>query len=113
MRIADSVLASLFALLHIIAAAVQFRSKDPAARGFAVAMASGGICAIAAAVFHIYWGAVGGNANLSDAATLAIGCLLICASAYVNGRRSGNVHLSHHVIRGGIAALLVICFIVW
>ena len=113
MRIAVSVLAILFALLHIIAAAVQFRSKDPAARGVAVAMASGGICAIAAAVFHIYWGAVGGNANLSDATTLAIGCLLVCVSAYMNGRRSGNVHVSHHLIRGGAAVLLIICFVVW
>ena len=113
MRIAVSVLTILFGLLHLIAAAVQFRSKDPAARGSAVAMASGGLCAIIAAIFHIYWGAVGGNANVSDAATLAIGCLLICASAYVNGRRSGNVHLSHHLVRGGIAVLLVLGFFLW
>ena len=113
MRIAVSVLAILFGLLHIVAAATQFRSKDPAARGFAVSMASGGICAIVAAIFHLYWGAVGGNANLSDAATLAIGCLLICASAYENGRRSGNVHLSHHLVRGGIAVLLVLGFFLW
>ena len=113
MRIAVSVLAILFALLHIIAAAAQFKSKDPAARGLAVAMACGGICAIIAAIFHLYWGTVGSNANLSDATTLAIGCLLICASAYVNGRRSGNVHVSHHLVRGGIAVLLVIGFVIW
>ena len=113
MRIAVSVLAILFALLHIIAAATQFRSKDPAARGFAVCMASGGICAIIAAVFHLYWGAVGGNANLSDATTLAIGCLLICIAAYMNGRRSGRVHLSHHLIRGGAAVLLVLGLFLW
>ena len=113
MRIAASVLAILFALLHMIAAAVQFRSKDPAARGFAVCMASGGICAIIAAIFHLYWGAAGGNANLSDVTTLAIGCLLICAAAYMNGRRSGKVHVSHHLVRGGIGALLVIGFVIW
>ena len=113
MRIAVSVLAILFALLHIIAAATQFRSKDPAARGFAVCMASGGICAIIAAVFHLYWGAVGGNANLSDATTLAIGCLLICIAAYMNGRWSGHVHLSHHLIRGGAAVLLVLGLFLW
>ena len=113
MRIAVSVLAILFGLLHMIAAVTQFRSKDPAARGFAVAMASGGICAIAAALFHLYWDAVGGNANLSDATTLAIGCLLICVSAYMNGRRSGNIHISHHAVRGGIAALLVLGFFLW
>ena len=113
MRIVVSILAVLFGLLHLIAAAVQFKSKDPVARGLAVSMASGGICAIAAAIFHLYWGAVGGNANLSDAITLAIGCLLICAAAYMNGRRSGNVHLSHHLVRGGIAILLVLGFFLW
>ena len=113
MRIAVSILAILFALLHMIAAVTQFKSKDPAARGLAVAMASGGICAIIAAIFHLYWGAVGGNANLSDATTLAIGCLLICAAAYMNGRRSGNVHLSHYLVRGGIAVLLVLGLFLW
>ena len=113
MRIAVSVLAILFALLHIIAAVTQFKSKDPAARGLAVSMASGGLCAIIAAVFHLYWGAVGGNANLSDAITLAIGCLLICAAAYMNGRRAGKVHLSHHLVRGGIAVLLVVGLFLW
>ena len=113
MCIAVSVLAILFGLLHIVAAAAQSKSRDSAARGLAVAMASGGICAIAAAVFHLYWGAVGGNANLSDAATLAIGCLLICTAAYLNGRRAGKVHLSHHLVRGGIAVLLVLGFVLW
>lgn len=113
MRIAVSALAVLFGLLHIIAAAAQFKSGDPAARGLAVTMASGGICAIIAAMFHLYWGAVGGNSNLSDASTLAIGCLMICAAAYLNGRRSGNVHVSHHLIRGGIAVLLVAGFFLW
>lgn len=113
MRIAISVLAVLFGVLHIVAAVTQFKSKDPAARGFAVSMASGGICAILAALFHLYWGVAGGNSNLSDATTLAIGSLLICFAAYVNGRRAGNVHLPHHVIRGGIAALLVIGFAIW
>ena len=113
MRIVVSILAVLFGLLHLIAAAVQFKSKDPAARGLAVSMASGGICAIIAAIFHLYWGAAGGNANLSDVTTLAIGCLLICAAAYLNGRRSGKVHISHHLVRGGIAVLLVLGFFLW
>lgn len=102
MRIAVSVLAILFGLLHLIAAAAQFRSQDPAARGFAIAMASGGLCVILAAVFHLTLGV-----NVSDASTAAVGCLLICAAAYANGRRSGSVHLSHHVVRGLIAVLLI------
>ena len=113
MRIAVSVLAILFALLHVIAAAAQLKSQDSAARGLAVVMASGGICVNTAAFFHLYWGAVGGNANLSDAITLAIGCLLICAAAYMNGRRAGKVHVLHHAVRCGVAILLVVGFFLW
>ena len=107
MRIVVSVLAVLFALLHIIAAATQFKSKDPAARGFAIAMACGGIGVIMGAIAHI----IGGAAR--DAASLAATCLVICAAAYMNGRRAGKVHISHHLIRGGIAILLVIGFFFW
>ena len=107
MRIAVSILAILFALLHIIAAATQFKSKDPAARGFAVAMACGGIGVIMGAIAHI----IGGAAR--DAASLAAACLVICAAAYMNGRRAGTVHISHHLVRGGIAVLLVVAFFLW
>ena len=106
MRIAVSVLV-IFALLHIIAAAAQFKSRDPAARGFAAAMACGGGSAIGAAISHLAGGMAG------DIGALSIAYLLICLAAYMNGRRSGNVRLSHHAVRGGIAALLVICFVVW
>ena len=107
MRIAVSVLAILFGLLHIVAAATQFKSKDPAARGFAVAMTCGGINVIGAAISHLAGGMAG------DIGALSIAYLLICLAAYLNGRRAGKVHVSHHLIRGGIAVLLVICFVVW
>ena len=110
MRVAVSALAILFALLHIIAAAVQFKSRDSAARGSAVLMLCGGVALVCSAVSHLI------NSSLwawMDALSAACGFLLVCFAAYLNGRRSGNVHLSHHVIRGGIAALLVIGFVVW
>ena len=111
MRIAVSVLAILFALLHIIAATAQFKSKDPAARGSASIMLCGGVLLISSAVAHLICdGAVAWITALSAA---ACGFFPICFAAYLNGRRSGNVHLSHHLVRGGIAALLVICFVVW
>lgn len=109
MRIAVSVLAILFAALHIVAAAVQFKSKDPAARGSAVAMACGGISLICAAVGHL---AVEHAAH-TDALCAAAGCLLICFAAYLNGKRSGNLHPSHHIVRGTIAALLLVGMAVW
>lgn len=109
MRIVIGILAILFGLLHIIAGLTQSRSKDPAARGFAIAMACGGVELICAAVVQL----MGQLSGWQDAIYAAAGCLLICAAAYANGRRSGNFHLSHHIVRGMIAALLVAGVAVW
>lgn len=109
MRIAVSVLAILFGVLHIIAARTQLKSTDPAARGFAIAMLCGGVCVAFEAFAHL----VGNNPGWLDALSAAAGCLLICVSAYANGRRFENFHLSHHLVRGGIAVLLVIGFLLW
>lgn len=108
MRTAVSVLTILFGLLHMIAGATQFSSEDPAARGFGITMVCGSLCVILAAVFHLTLGA-----NSSDASTAGVGCLLVCAAAYANGRYAGNVHLSHHLVRGIVAVLLVVGFLLW
>lgn len=109
MNIAVSILAILFGVLHIIAAVTQFKSKDPAARGLAIVMFCGGICVTFEAAAHL----IGSNPGWMDALACATGCLLICFSAYANGRRAGNLHLSHHIVRGTIAALLVAGFAIW
>lgn len=109
MRIAISVLAILFGVLHIVAARTQLKAKDSAARGFAIVMLCGGVCVAVEAVAHL----VGSGPNWMDALSCATGCLLICFSAYANGRRSGNLHLSHHIVRGAIAALLVAGITIW
>lgn len=109
MRIATGVFALLFGGLHLIAGLTQSRSRDPAVRGFAIAMACGGIALVCAAVVHL----TGQLHGWQDAISAATGCLLICAAAYANGRRSGSFHLSHHLIRGGIALLLTIAIAVW
>ena len=109
MRIAISVLAILFGVLHIIAARTQLKSKDAAARGFAIAMLCGGVCVAFEAFAHL----VGNNPGWMDALSVAAGCLLVCGCAYANGRHSGSFHPSHHVVRGGIAALLVAGFWIW
>ena len=102
MRIVISVLAILFGGLHLIAGLSQSKSQDPAARGFAIAMACGGICVASEAVANL----VGSNPGWLDALACATGCLLICAAAYANGSRSGNFHLSHHIVRALSALLL-------
>jgi len=109
MRIVISVFAILFGLLHIVAACTRFKSKDPAARGFAITMACGGVCMAFIAAAHL----TRANPGWADALSAATGCLLICFSAYANGRRAGNVHPSHHIVRGAIAALLAAGFLVW
>ena len=106
MRIAVSVLAILFALLHIIAAVTQLKSKDPAARGSAVLMLCGGAALIVSTVAHLI--NIGLGAQIEVLSAAVCGFLPICFAAYLNGRRSGNVHLSHHLVRGGIAVLLVV-----
>ena len=108
MRIAVSVLAILFALLHMIAAAVQFKSRDPAARGGASLMLCGGVLLIVSAAAHLINSS---SRAWPDALSAAVcGFLPICFAAYLNGRRAGNVHVSHHLVRGGIAVLLVLGF---
>lgn len=109
MPIAIGIFAALFGGLHFAAGLTQFKSKDPAARGFATAMTCGGVCVAFEAFAHL----VGSNPGWIDALACASGCLLICAAAYANGRRSGNFHLSHHIVRGIIAVLLVAGVAVW
>lgn len=109
MRIAVSVLAILFGGLHSAAAATRFQAKDPAARGFAIAMFCGGVCVAFGAVANL----TGSNPGWMDALSCAAGCLLICFSAYANGRRSGNLHLPHHIVRGAAALLLILSFFIW
>ncbi len=109
MRIVISVLAVLFGALHLIAGLSQSKSQDPTARGFAIAMACGGICVAFEAVANL----VGSNPGWMDGLACATGCLLVCAAAYANGRRSGNFHPSHHLIRGGAALLLVAGVAIW
>ena len=109
MRIVVSILAILFGLLHIAAARTQLKSTDPAARGFSIAMLCGGVCTVCEAVAHL----AGGGLGWVDAIGVAAGCLLICASAYGNGRRAGKVHPSHHIVRGVIAVVLVVGVLIW
>lgn len=109
MRIVISILAILFGLLHIVAARTQLKSTDSAAKGSAIAMLCGGVCTAAMAVAHL----AGGSTAWMDAPFVAVGCLLVCAAAFENGRRAGKVNPLHHIIRGAVAVLLVAGFAIW
>lgn len=110
MRYAVSIIAILFSLLHIAAAVTQFKSKDPAARGSAVWMVSGGVLLLCAAVPHLIRS---GGAGWMDALTAGVGGVFVCFAAVLNGKRAGKVHPVHHIVRGIIVALLIVGFVLW
>lgn len=109
MNIVVAILAVLFGLIHGAAAVTQFKSADFASRGSAVIMVCGGIAVICAAVAHM----VGANPIQVDALSLAVGCMLICFAAFLNGKRAKKLNPRHHVIRAAIAAMLVMSFVLW
>ena len=111
MSIATSILAILFALLHMIAAAAQFKSRDPAARGSASLMLCGGVALICSAVAHLIYD--GAGSQITVLAAGVCGFFPICFAAYLNGRRSGNVHTLLHAVRCGVAILLVAGLFLW
>ena len=40
------------------------------------------------------------------------GCIAICAAAIWNGKKSGQLHIQHHIIRIALSLLLIIGFAV-
>ena len=109
MRIFVSVLAMLFGALHLAAGTyAEFKGKDTAAQNNGGMMAMGGLFAFMGDCSHLSY-----HPSWLHALLLAFACIFICYAAYANGRRSGNFHLSHHIVRGGIAVLLVVGFLIW
>lgn len=88
----------LYAVLSMFAAATQL--KTATRKDTSVMMFCGGLILIIATVFK--------NADWIAA---IIGGMLICIAAFLNGKRSGNFHISHHIIRFIITLLLVIGFV--
>lgn len=92
----------LYALLNIIAALVQMiktKQKDTSA-----IMLGGGIILLSTAVLHIIYIPYAWIGTV-------IGGLLICTAAFINGKRGGSFHISHHIIRLIVTLLLIAGFI--
>lgn len=94
------VLAALFGLLHIIAAASQFRKKRYTGH---MMMLIGGLLMLLADVLCV-------TGSPLDWEVALFGSMLICLNAVLNGRRSGNLHWQHHAVRALIAVGLVVGF---
>ena len=94
--------AVLFGVLHGIAAVSQLvKKKSPAP---AILMLGGSLGALAAAIDCLLGGSL-------DWLLMLLGGSTVCLAAVCNGKRAGNLHLSHHITRAALAAILVLSFI--
>ena len=89
----------LYAALSMLAAIVQIKTSRQ--KDTPIMMLCGGLLLIAAVFFkHTNW------------MIALVGGALICIAAFLNGKRSENFHVSHHIIRFIITLLLVIGFVI-
>lgn len=94
--------AVLFGVLHGIAAVSQLvKKKSPAP---AILMLGGSLGVLAAAIDCLLGGSL-------DWLLMLLGGFAVCLAAVWNGKRAGNIHLSHHIIRAALAAVLVLSFL--
>lgn len=102
MKIALATVSVLFGGLSVLAALSQMRTGKPL--GAHITMAAGGLLLIIASVCLL-------TGWQGKALNAALGCALICVAAVWNGKRSGNFHIQHHIIRVALSLVLVAGFI--
>lgn len=98
MRYIICAVAILYAVLSMLAAVVFMRTAKR--KDTSIMMLGGGILFILAAILQ-----------KADWILATVGGILICASAFMNGKRSGDFHARHHIIRFVLTLLLVLGFI--
>ena len=101
MRIILCIISAAFGVLSMIAALSRIKAKEGELSH--VIMSVGSIFLIGAVIFNIL--------NLGiDWIVALIGTAMICIAAVWNGKRNGNFHIQHHVIRIALSSVLVIGF---
>ena len=96
------VLALAFSLLHLAAAFSAMKQKNYSLGNTCILVGSC-LTSLALAIFFFV-----------PPATIIlwiVGSSIICYGAYWNGRQQENQHISHHIIRGTLAALIALLFI--
>lgn len=88
----------LYAVLCMLAAVTQIKTSTH--KDTSIMMLSGGLLLVIATI-----------SKNADWILVITGGLLICIAAFLNGKRNGNFHIHHHIIRFIITLLLVIGFI--
>lgn len=104
MNILTAVLAVAFALLHALAALAHLRSTDRSTANDCI-MLTGACAALIAAVMTLF-------SSGADWWIALTGLALICLTAIRNGMRK-ELHLRHHIIRIGVAAIQLLGFILF
>lgn len=94
----------LYALLSLLAAAVQMKSAEK--KDAPLTMLLGGTLLLAA----IATGWLGWSLDWLAA---VVGGVLIMLAAWTNGKRSGQLHYSHHAVRFVVTTLLIAGFVLW
>lgn len=105
MRYAVYAVALIYALLCGYAACAPLKAAEKQ-KGTSALMLAGSLILILAIILHAM------ETPYSWAIVLAGGAL-ICVAAFLNGKRSGTLHIWHHVVRFILTALLVLGFLFW
>lgn len=103
MRIILCIVSVLFGGLSMIAAFHQMRGKQKPVS--AILMIAGSLLLLAAVLCNILGRRI-------DWVIALLGCIAICAAAIWNGKKSGQLHIRHHIIRIALSMLLIIGFAV-
>ena len=96
------VLALAFSLLHLAAAFSGIKQKNYSLGNTCILVGSC-LTSLALAIFFFV--------PLATVVLWIVGSSIICYGAYWNGRQQENQHISHHIIRGTLAALIALLFI--
>ncbi len=96
------VLALAFSLLHLAAAFSAMKQKNYSLGNTCILVGSC-LTSLALAIFFFV--------PLATIILWIVGSSIICYGAYWNGRQQENQHISHHIIRGTLAALIALLFI--
>ncbi len=102
MRILLCIISVAFGALSMAAALSRIKAKERELSH--IIMSVGSLFLIGAVIFNIL------NLGIDWIAAL-IGVAMICIAAFWNGKRNGNFHIQHHIIRIALSFVLVIGFI--
>ena len=104
MQVILRIVSILFGGLSTLAAASQIKGKKKSVS--ALMMIAGSLLLIAAAICNM-------AGQRFDYILALPGCAAICAAAILNGIKSGQFHIQHHIIRIALSVLLIAGFVVF